>query len=98
MGWSGLGWVDRWACGARSLARSGRAGNSLAWRHWHRAGSRLLALVLRFLADVLRVEALLARHHRPQDASVLVGHRNTRFLPAHPGHQLLQRKRLAAAP
>ena len=82
----GWGRVDRRACGARS----GRAGRSLVWRRRHRAGRRLLALGLRLLADVLRVEALLARHHRPQDASVLVGHRNTRFLPAHSDHQLLQ--------
>ena len=83
-----VGWdrVDRSLCGARS----GRAGNSLVWRRRHRAGSRLLALGLRLLADVLRVEALLARHHRPQDASVLVGHRNTGFLPAHPDHPLRQ--------
>ena len=58
------GRVDRRAC----VARSGRAGRSLVWRRRHRAGSRLLALGLRLLADVLRVESLLARHHRPQDA------------------------------
>ena len=85
----GWGRVDRWAW-RTSLARSGRAGSRLGWRRWHHAGSGLLALGLRLLADMLSIEALLARHHRPQDAGVLVGHGNAGFLPAHAQHELLQ--------
>ena len=64
---------------------SDRAGRSLVWRRRHRTGWRLLALGLRLLTDVLRVEALFTRHHRPQDARVLVGHGHARLLPAHAG-------------
>ena len=65
-----------------------RAGGGVGW--WNRNGVRGRLLGLRLDADVFGVEAFFARHHRPQDASVLVGHGHAGLLPAHARRQLRQ--------
>ena len=76
-----LGWVGR--VDRKAAGHSG--GDRL--RHWRRRG---FLLGRRLDADMLGIEALLTRHHRPKDSGVLVGHGHAGFLPAHPLNELFE--------
>ena len=76
-----IGCRGSWWCSGRAGGQAGRC---------RRDPLRGGLLGRRLEADVFGVEAFFARHHRPQDAGVLVGHGHAGLLPSHARRQLRQ--------